>query len=80
MAQARDRTEWTAVVSSHIRRVGYEHKTRRLYIDYEATGVYVYLDVPPEVYGALMKSESKGGYVKSVIKRVYKWEKVEPAE
>lgn len=60
--------QWTWVDSSAMRRLGYESSTFELGIEYPSGDVYVYLDVPPEEYEAIMAAESKGTYLNQVFK------------
>ena len=65
------------VESSSIAAVGYDPTTRRLYLRFVGSGnAYLYLDVPPAVFDALMRAESKGGFVNATIKGSYDYRRL----
>ena len=60
------------VESSSISAAGYDPTTRRLYLRFAGSGnAYLYLDVPPATFDELMRAESKGGFVNTMIKGSY---------
>ncbi len=57
------------VDSPSIELIAYEPETRRLYVRYRASrDAYVYHDVSPLAYTALMTSDAKGRYLNRTIK------------
>lgn len=61
------------IQSASIGAIGYDPRTRELYIDFLQTGRYIYQNVPQEVYDGLMMSGSKGAYLHNQIKPRYHW-------
>jgi hypothetical protein len=57
----------TVVESSMIHAVGYDRKTRTLEVVFNSGRTYIYEDVPPKVYQALMQADSKGRYMQNAI-------------
>lgn len=62
---------------NNIKGIGYEPETKRLHIEFTG-GTYVFDDVPPALYEALMKSDSKGTFFHSNIKGRHQHQKVHP--
>ncbi|MBW4651102.1 MAG: DUF4935 domain-containing protein [Kastovskya adunca ATA6-11-RM4] len=70
-------TKRIQVESNYIRSVGYDPSTQILEAEFRHRGeVYQYLDVPPEVYSALMDASSHGRYFVANIKDSYSYRKV----
>lgn len=67
----------TGVESSSVRSIGYDAAMRVLEIEYAGGAVYRYRSVPRRVHAELMRVESKGIYVNTVIKPRYGFERVE---
>lgn len=66
-----------AVDSSSIAAVGYDPTTRRLYLRFVGSGnAYLYRDVPPATFAELMRAESKGGFVNTMIKGSYEYRRL----
>lgn len=63
-----------AVKSSAIQYVRYDALTRELTLRLPA-GVYVYADVPAEIYEALMAAESKGAFYNSQIRDCFSFKR-----
>ena len=60
------------VESSSVDAVGYDPATAKLYIRFRGSGrAYVYADVPPAVYEALIAADSIGRFVNAEIKGTY---------
>ena len=57
---------------------GYQYfpETEELLIKFKPKGVYVYRDVPLEVFWEFNAAESKGSFLSKNIKGVYQFEKV----
>jgi hypothetical protein len=68
------------VESSSLRSVGYDAQRRELAIEFHDGTVYLYGNVPEDVYAALLQSESKGGYFNAEIREQYVYHKVEDRE
>jgi hypothetical protein len=63
--------------SSAISRIGYQKPRRLLYVTYKGSGgSYVYIDVPPREYQALLKAESKGTFINKRIKPHYRCQRL----
>ncbi|MBQ4470356.1 MAG: KTSC domain-containing protein [Synergistaceae bacterium] len=56
------------VESDDLKSVGYDEKERKLEIEFRNGWIYEYTRVPPEIYGELVKAESKGTYFAKAIK------------
>lgn len=66
-----------AVDSSSIAAVGYDPTTHRLYLRFVGSGnAYLYRDVPPATFDELMRAESKGGFVNTMIKGSYDYRRL----
>ena len=63
------------VVSSNIRKVGYEGTD--LLVEYLSGVQYKYKNVPKELYEKFLESESKGRFMNSEIKGKFEYERVE---
>lgn len=65
------------VESSSIDAVGYDAATRRLTVRFLGSGnTYVYLDVEPPVFQALLAAPSKGRYLNMHIKDAYRYRRL----
>ena len=60
------------VESSMISAVAYDDAARELFVIFNTGQTYVYSDVPREVYDALLKSDSKGSYMKDFVIDMYR--------
>lgn len=65
----------TAVDSSVIAAVGYDEKTKVLYILYNNGKTYEYYDVPLEISTGLMAAESKGKYLNEKVLDIYRFDR-----
>ena len=61
------------VQSSNIASIGYDSTTLTLEVEFNTGAVYQYFDVPPQVHEAFVVAESKGHYLASNIKGVYRY-------
>ena len=59
------------VDSSMIYAVGYDEEAQVLEVVFKRTGVYRYHNVPKEMYEGLLKSGSKGSYMRDMIIDMY---------
>lgn len=62
------------VSSSNLESVGYEYD--QLYIRFKSGFLYVYYNVPVEVYNALMHATSKGKFFHANIKNIYQYKRI----
>ena len=66
------------VESSALATVGYSKRLRVLEIEFRNGAIYRYLEVPPEVYEALMNAPSKARFYDQNIRRKYRSLHVRP--
>ena len=59
------------VDSSMIYAIGYDEQQQVLEVVFKRTGVYRYRNVPKDVYEGLLKSSSKGSYMRDMIIDMY---------
>lgn len=64
------------VSSSNLDAVGYDEKSKTLYITFHKSGTYAYDNVPESVYKGLMAASSKGQYHKAYIKRSFPYRRL----
>lgn len=64
------------VKSSNIHSIGYELATRTLEVEYNAGGIYQYLNLSARLHVALMQAPSKGTYLSERIKNRYRCKKI----
>lgn len=57
--------------SSSLKSVGYDASEKTLEVEFHHGAVYVYLDVPQDVFEELKTAESKGRFFNSNIRSVY---------
>ena len=63
--------EWTLVDSSNVAAIGYEKEAEDLHVQFNSGSVYVYSNVPVEVFDNFKDADSKGRYLNENIKGVY---------
>jgi len=68
--------ELIKVDSSMIYAFGYDKQQQVLEVVFKRNGVYRYRNVPNEVYQQLLKSDSKGSYMRDLIIDMYPTERV----
>ena len=61
------------VSSSNISTVGFDTDTQTLEIEFTNGNIYQYFDVPFTIYEELMQAESKGKFLSTQIKGVYRY-------
>lgn len=67
-----------AVDSSVVEAVGYDARGRRLHVRFLDRGLYVYQDVEPELFEALLAAPSKGEFVNREVKpRGFSYERLD---
>jgi hypothetical protein len=65
------------VESTSIELVGYDGDARELYVQFHLRArTYVYFDVAPEAYAALLEAPSKGRYLNFEIKPYHRYRRV----
>jgi type IV secretory pathway protease TraF len=64
------------VESSAVATVGYSKKLRALEIEFRNGSIYRYLEVPADVYLALLNARSKARYYDENIRHKYRWQHV----
>lgn len=72
--------EMTPVISSNIQAVGYDQEKKQLHVQFNGGAVYIYAEVPKEVFDELMAAESKGKFINSQIKGKFAATKQEKPE
>ncbi len=71
-AQDRQMPEMRYVVSSNIEAIGYDEGKQELHVQFLASGgLHVYVNVPCEVFDALMSAPSKGSFLNREVRGVY---------
>ena len=61
------------VSSSAISSVGYDERSAVLEVEFSSGAVYDYLQVPKQVYRALLKAPSKGSFVSRRVRDRYEF-------
>lgn len=56
--------------AGNVQRVGYSEANRRLVVRFKTGALYVYKDVPPEVYEQLEAEHQRGGKVAALVTKV----------
>jgi hypothetical protein len=69
--------ERRAVTSTSIAGIGYHARLQVLEIAFRSGAVYRYVAVPPAVFEALMKAESKGRYFTQYIRNRFAFHRME---
>jgi hypothetical protein len=64
------------VESTSIQLVGYDEDARELYVQFRRGRTYVYFDVRPSAYTALLEAPSKGRYLNFEIKPYHQYRRV----
>jgi hypothetical protein len=58
----------TLFESTALSRIGYDDLHRRLVVEFRDRTTYLYRDVPPDIFAALLRSDSKGRYLNTAIR------------
>lgn len=66
----------TNLNSTSLNAVAYLDHQTILELEFKSGAVYHYLDVPPEIYGELLRAESKGAYFNHSIRKRFAYAKV----
>lgn len=67
--------EMIYVDSSNLEQVGYDSDAMELHVIFKEGALYVYSDVPQQIYEELLVAASKGSYLNREVKGVYSYEK-----
>lgn len=67
--------DMTYVDSSNIEQIGYDSDNMELHVVFKDSSLYVYTNVPVQIYEELLGSSSKGSYLNRAVKGVYDYEK-----
>ena len=67
--------EMTYVDSSNIEQIGYDSDKTELHVVFKDGSLYVYNDVPVQIYEELLGAPSKGSYLNREVKGVYNYDK-----
>ena len=64
------------VISSNVKSVGYDSKTRVLEVEFLNKSVYQYSSVPKTIYSEMLMAQSIGKYLNEHVKGIYSYEKI----
>jgi hypothetical protein len=67
--------DMTYVDSSNIEQIGYDSDSMELHIIFKDGALYVYANVPVQIYEELLSAPSKGSYLNREVKGVYEYDK-----
>lgn len=67
--------DMTYVDSSNLEQIGYDSDIMELHVKFKDGSLYVYTDVPVQIYEGLLGAASKGSYLNREIKGVYNYGK-----
>lgn len=67
--------DMTYVESSNLEQIGYDSDKSELHVIFKDGSLYVYSDVPVQIYEALLVAPSKGSYLNREVKGVYNYDK-----
>ena len=71
--------EWTPVTSTCLDQIGFDAEILTLGCDFCYRGVYVYFNVPADIFMAFLAASSKGKYFDASIRNVgYSYQKIAP--
>ena len=63
-------------VSEGIEAAGYEARSRTLAVQFKGGQIYEYKNVPSTVFNDFLNSSSKGGFVNTIVKPHFKYERI----
>lgn len=66
------------VASTNVASIGYSRHLRTLEIEFVRGAIYRFLEVPPNVYQALMAADSKGRFITENIRGKFQFLRVRP--
>lgn len=64
------------VDSSNIASIGYDPETMTLEVEFTNGNIYQYFDIPPSLQNNLMLADSKGKFLHTQIKGVYRYSRL----
>lgn len=67
--------DMTYVESSNLEQIGYDRDKSELHVIFKDGSLYVYSDVPVQIYEGLLVAPSKGSYLNREVKGVYHYDK-----
>jgi len=67
--------DMTYVDSSNIEQIGYDSDNMELHVIFKDGSLYVYTNVPVQIYEELLGAPSKGSYLNREVKGVYDYDK-----
>jgi len=68
--------EMHSVVSSNVKEIGYDERSRTLRVGFKSGSIYEYSNVPSEKFRGLRDSVSKTTYLNQHIKGQYPYRKI----
>jgi len=67
--------EMNYVDSSNIESIGYDNENQDLHVHFVNGGIYVYHQVPHNIFDEIMNADSKGSYLNREVKGIYEFSK-----
>lgn len=67
--------DMTYVDSSNIEQIGYDSDNMELHVLFKNAALYVYTDVPVQIFEELLVAPSKGSFLNREVKGVYNYDK-----
>lgn len=67
--------DMTYVDSSNVEQIGYDADNMELHVIFKDGALYVYTNVPVQIYEELLGAPSKGSYLNREVKGVYDYDK-----
>jgi len=74
---ALENVEFVGVVSSNVSEIGYDINDLELYVRFNNGYLYVYQEVPPEVWDQIYMADSKGRFIHTNLKGFYPYARVQ---
>lgn len=65
------------VQSSNVDSISYDVEKQELYVQFRGGSIYVYYNVPEDVYLDFLTSPSKGQFLNSNVKDVYSYQRIQ---
>lgn len=67
--------EMIYVDSSNVESIGYDDATQELHVQFSGGAIYVYYEVPRQIFDDLVSAPSKGSFLNREVKSVYRFVK-----
>ena len=67
--------DMTYVDSSNLEQIGYDGDSMELHVVFKDGSLYVYSNVPEQIFDELLVAPSKGSYLNREVKGTYDYEK-----